>query len=170
MPSQCWSTRESFLNPFFRSTDDVRRWLPSDPLIHCIAHTGCKVAFFDHERAQRLAPELLKLKSKGVNAFVVFNAPGDTLKVHGFEFWKNVLNSKGPSPEEMLAKDPHLMPEDNATIIFTSGTYVLILFPYSPGVLTDSRKDRVAERGFVNAAPVPYEHSQCEQASSKIGF
>jgi long-subunit acyl-CoA synthetase (AMP-forming) len=42
----------------------------------------------------------------------------------GMESWSHVLDSFTGDSREALDHDPCVVPEDNATIIFTSGTYV----------------------------------------------
>jgi long-subunit acyl-CoA synthetase (AMP-forming) len=42
--------------------------------------------------------------------------------------WEDVMQtSLARDPNEVLSHDPHIEPEDNATIIFTSGTCVFLL-------------------------------------------
>jgi long-subunit acyl-CoA synthetase (AMP-forming) len=109
--------------------DDVdridRRWLPSEPLIHCIKITGAKILLLDAERADRLHSAAGTLHSAGTNSVIVMaDAPAN--KWPGFQRFTDVLNIPGPDPRNILDRDVKIEPEDNATIIFTSGTCVLV--------------------------------------------
>ncbi len=91
--------------------------------------TGAKILLLDEERAERLHPTADVLRSTGVNSIFVFsNAPDN--KWSGFNRWKDVVQvNSGGDPREIISRDLQIVPEDNATIIFTSGTYVLTSFP-----------------------------------------
>lgn len=101
------------------------RWLPSEPLLHCLTHTGSKFVLLDSERADRIAYAIPQLRTTGVSGCVVFDAPGRVSKWEGVDLWEDAMRSCSRDPRERLREDPKIEPEDNATIIFTSGTCVL---------------------------------------------
>lgn len=87
--------------------------------------TGAKILLLDEERADRLHPAADAVRGTGVSSVLVFsNAPSS--KFSGFGRWKDVLSASGGDPRTILTRDLNIDPEDNATIIFTSGTYVLV--------------------------------------------
>ena len=99
------------------------RWLPTEPLLHCLQRTDNKVIFVDTERAERVKSSLHQLKANGRNpALVVLRSEEGKGPWPGMDDWSTVLkNYKGDS-QKVLEKDPQILPEDNAMIVFTSGS------------------------------------------------
>ncbi|KAF4563305.1 hypothetical protein EYR36_003746 [Pleurotus pulmonarius] len=98
-------------------------WLPLDPLRYCLEHTECKLVILDPERADLLEPVVAKIAKKvGTQEFLVF----DTLDGKGF--WKqmrcfnNMVDDLDGDDSWTMENTPAIQPEDNATIMFTSGT------------------------------------------------
>lgn len=105
----------------------MNRWLPAEPLLHCLTHTGSRLILLDSERADRIAFALPRLRSAGVDGFLVFDAPGRASKWEGIEVWETAVQSCVHGSQDFLGHGPQIEPEDNATIIFTSGTCVPLL-------------------------------------------
>ncbi|KIK67403.1 hypothetical protein GYMLUDRAFT_217659 [Collybiopsis luxurians FD-317 M1] len=97
----------------------INAWLPLDQLTFCISHTECKVVILDAERAEKLEPIVDKLYTETkVSGILVFNAQEGKGQWRRMENFDQVLkNYTGLSPSE-----EDLLPEDDALIMFTSGT------------------------------------------------
>ncbi|KAK7049532.1 hypothetical protein VNI00_005563 [Paramarasmius palmivorus] len=95
-------------------------WLPQDGLLFCITHTQSKVLILDPERADVLEPVVKELSKSGVNVIMVLESKTKTWA--GMSNWIAVLDGYKGDTDSIL-KDPiDILPEDNATIYFTSGT------------------------------------------------
>ncbi|KAL0955924.1 hypothetical protein HGRIS_002116 [Hohenbuehelia grisea] len=101
----------------------VNAWLPLDPLRFCLEHTECKLVLLDPERADLLEPVAADLiRTAGTTGLLVFDS------LDGKGHWKDmqsfnyVMDHYPRDPSASLATDPNLHPEDNASIMFTSGT------------------------------------------------
>ncbi|KAF5368037.1 hypothetical protein D9758_004482 [Tetrapyrgos nigripes] len=98
----------------------LNAWLPEEPLHYCISKTQCSIVILDPERSSKLAPVVPKLKSTGLRFVVIENPSGQSWS--GIDDWDTVSNKYQGNPSKIMTDDPKLEPEDNATIIFTSGT------------------------------------------------
>ncbi|THV08574.1 acetyl-CoA synthetase-like protein [Dendrothele bispora CBS 962.96] len=98
-------------------------WLPPDGIHYCISHTQCSILIVDPERANILEPEISQLqkdlKLRGV--FVLESHEGKG-KWSGMLDWKSVFDNYRGDVDSVLKNDPNIIPEDHATIYFTSGT------------------------------------------------
>lgn len=98
------------------------RWLPLDALQFCLAHTGCRLIIIDPERADQLEPVTSKLsQDAGTVGFLVMNNCDDNKNWHDMDLYSSVIEGHRGT-DEILHQDVAILPEDNATIIFTSGT------------------------------------------------
>ncbi|KAJ7576812.1 hypothetical protein C8J56DRAFT_971681 [Mycena floridula] len=101
----------------------VNAWLPADPLFKCIVLTECKLVILDSQRADLLEPMTDKLrKAAGSRGFLVFPGEDGKGRWKGMELWKSVVPNHQVNKAKFLAEDPNCLPEDDATIFFTSGT------------------------------------------------
>lgn len=105
-------------------------WLPLDLLDHCLAHTECKLVILDLERADLLQPVALQLLQKStITTFLVSTSSSVSQSARS---WQNpmmpsmeeVMEGYSDDGSEILQPKISIEPEDNATIIFTSGIYI----------------------------------------------
>ena len=102
-------------------------WLPVDVVKHCLCNTDCKVILLDDERAQSLEPLVDQIKKDaGCVELLVFR--GGERQPKGMKRLVNALKVYGKDGSDVLRSDPGILPEDNATVMFTSGT-VSLKFP-----------------------------------------
>lgn len=98
------------------------RWLPLEPLRHCLLHTDCKLILLDSERADRLAPAVSHLlRDTPVTGFLVFDDQNNGRVWQGMSSFHTALQNYRGGIADVLAVDPNITPEDNAVIMFTSG-------------------------------------------------
>ncbi|KAJ2915027.1 hypothetical protein MD484_g5364, partial [Candolleomyces efflorescens] len=95
-------------------------WSPLPVLRHCLIHTQCKLIVVDAERADRLEPIVSDFaKEAGTTGILVLEAQDARWK--GMHLWNRVLDEY-TGPLDAITVDPAVVPEDNASILFTSGT------------------------------------------------
>lgn len=103
-------------------------WLPLEPLSHCFVHTQCKLVILDTERAQLIQPAVAKLLRKTeIKAFMVLDDQKPNNYWQGIHSFDRSLQQYHADGNEAINSVPTIKPEDNATIIFTSG--LSTLFP-----------------------------------------
>ncbi|KAK0442019.1 uncharacterized protein EV420DRAFT_1083060 [Desarmillaria tabescens] len=113
----------------------VNAWLPLEPLKHCIALTNCKLVLLDPERANVIEPIIDHLKEiTGASGCIVMEEHEGKGVWTGMDNFGTVLSRSLANPETVLLDDPQISPEDDATLIFTSGTTGL-----PKGVLSSQR-------------------------------
>ena len=93
-------------------------------LYKCLVHAEPKLAILDPERADSLEPNISKLAAEaGTAEFLVFEAHEGKGQWRGMKAWDVALNDYKGDPQSILSDDPGIMPEDNATILFTLGKF-----------------------------------------------
>ncbi|KAF5391797.1 hypothetical protein D9757_001657 [Collybiopsis confluens] len=108
----------------------VNSWLPLEPMYHCIARTTPVLVFVDPERANILQSSASRLPSAH---FIVIEDEGQR-PWPNMTLWRSQIQDYNGDVQRILKEDPEIVPEDNATIIFTSGTSGL-----PKGVLSSQR-------------------------------
>jgi acyl-coenzyme A synthetase/AMP-(fatty) acid ligase len=155
-----WVIILAILTGFFSFFFD--RWLPLEPLKHCLLKTGCKLAIIDVERANLFEPIIPQLVTEaGVLRFMVFESHEGKGRWKGMENWDEVMSSYQGDTSTILKEDPGIAPEDNATILFTSGTTGLpSKFPSNSPL--NPFHDTPYRRCIEHAAYVPHGLAQCK--------
>ncbi|CAA7259743.1 unnamed protein product [Cyclocybe aegerita] len=98
-------------------------WSPLETLRYCIARTECKLIIVDPERANLLEPISRKLVAEaGSTGILVLESQEGKGKWEGMTTWHAAFNNYKGDPLKILTMDPKITPEDDATILFTSGT------------------------------------------------
>ncbi|KAI9024835.1 hypothetical protein DFJ74DRAFT_705569 [Hyaloraphidium curvatum] len=102
----------------------VNAWLVTDELAYCITLADAKVAIIDPERHERLLPRIPELKRGGVAEFILARSgsqPGGAKAAYeGTVLWEAVMKKHEAGRASLAPVDIH--PDDDATILFTSGT------------------------------------------------
>ncbi|KAF9041971.1 acetyl-CoA synthetase-like protein [Hymenopellis radicata] len=96
----------------------VNAWLPIVPLKHCLSLTDCKLILLDSERANIIEPIVSDFKA----AFLVLESHEGKGSWDSMESYNDVLSQYTGDGLWILQEDLTIEPEDNATVIFTSGT------------------------------------------------
>ncbi|KAJ3827474.1 hypothetical protein F5880DRAFT_1537208 [Lentinula raphanica] len=100
----------------------VNAWLPSEPLRHCLVQTQCALVIIDPERADRLVSFVDELRLRGVKGMLVLRSHEGKGVWPGMQDWTTIFQNYERDYSNVLRNDPGITPEDNATVIFTSGT------------------------------------------------
>jgi len=117
-------------SPDIPTADHLQSWLPMDVLHHCLTYTQSKLIILDPERADRLEPIASRFAA-GTVGLLVLEASEGKGKWNHMVTWDDALaNYKGNS-QNILTDDPEIVPEDNASILFTSGMSLANLAPSS---------------------------------------
>ncbi|KAK0187408.1 hypothetical protein F5146DRAFT_1064866 [Armillaria mellea] len=102
----------------------VNAWLPLETLRHCITLTKCSLIILDTERADKIGPTATELKhASGASGYLVIQDHEGKGFWEGMDAWSTMrskyydIDPKGIPPD-----DPQVSPDDDAMIIFTSGT------------------------------------------------
>ncbi|KAG7088033.1 hypothetical protein E1B28_012069 [Marasmius oreades] len=98
----------------------LNAWLPQDGQIFCIAHTQTKLLILDSERADVLASVVKKLFKNGTKAILVLESGKQTWA--NMSSWDENLEEFKSDGSSVLRESIKILPDDNATIFFTSGT------------------------------------------------
>ncbi|KAK0435798.1 uncharacterized protein EV420DRAFT_1281553, partial [Desarmillaria tabescens] len=101
----------------------VNMWLPLEPLRHCITLTKCSLIILDTERADMIEPIGAELRlACGASRCLVLEDHEGKGHWEGMDVWSRVFSEYDGDIGSVLQDDPQISPEDNAMIIFTSGT------------------------------------------------
>ncbi|KAI0036751.1 acetyl-CoA synthetase-like protein [Vararia minispora EC-137] len=101
----------------------VNAWLPLEPTFHCIVKAGSKLVIMDGQRADSLEGAIQSIKAKiGTEAFLVWEEHEGKGTWPGMSSWTDVYRDYGGDHTRILKTSPNIYPEDNACIMFTSGT------------------------------------------------
>lgn len=106
----------------------VNAWLTEEPLTFCLVNTSAKVAIVDPERHERLQKTLPELKNAGLVDLVVAK-PEKGVSYNNSSLFDDIITQYSTYKK---MPDVDILPEDDATIFFTSGTtctmFMLIFF------------------------------------------
>jgi len=90
-------------------------------LTYCFARTDSKLIILDPERATSLEPLVDKISASPCNGILVLEAHEGKQSWNRMKSWSSALEEYKGDYRKILKADPGMLPEDNATILFTSG-------------------------------------------------
>lgn len=101
-----------------------------EPLSHCLAHTQCKLVILDLERAERLHDAVLRMyQQTDVEAILVFDFQDSKPIWEGMRYFEDTLGEYFSDGMHILTSPIPILPEDDATLIFTSGRSMPVTKP-----------------------------------------
>ncbi|PPQ63866.1 hypothetical protein CVT24_009492 [Panaeolus cyanescens] len=114
-------------------------WSPQDILRYCLTHTDAKLIVVDPERADRLEPIATALMAEiGCSGMLVLEHHEGKGEWKGMTAWDKAMQDYKGDPTKILKQDFKITPEDDATILFTSGSSRTTGLP--KGVLSTQRQ------------------------------
>lgn len=136
-----------YIYPYTVTLSTINRWSPLDALRYCIVRTECKLIIVDPERADKIEPIAKELAAEaGSSGILVIESHEGKGRWNDMKPWTTALADYPGDPRKILTQDPGLTPEDDATILFTSGA-----FSSQPGPSVhdiDSRSDLLGTTGM----------------------
>lgn len=119
---------------------------------YCLVHTKCKLIIIDPERADKLERIAKKLVAEaGCTGILVLESHEGKDSWEGMKTWKAAFDDYKGDPRQVLNIDPGLVPEDDATILFTSGSVYDLSFENLS--LRGSNKTFVRDNGQTQGSP-----------------
>ena len=101
----------------------VNAFLPAEPLKYCIIKCQSKLLIVDHERADMLSSAVQEFRLRGIVGVLVFDTYEEKARNwFGMQNWSIIFSKYNGDYSRVLKESPKISPEDDATIIFTSGT------------------------------------------------
>jgi long-subunit acyl-CoA synthetase (AMP-forming) len=101
-----------------------------EPLSHCLAHTQCRLVILDPERAERLQDVVSRMyQETDVEAMLVFDLKDSRPIWEGMRYFEETLREYFSDGMHILTSPVSILPEDDATLIFTSGGSMFVTRP-----------------------------------------